>query len=144
MKFFAQALALAAFISAVILPRGNGAVDPATYVTAVRLFYGLAGLACITAPEFFWSHNFKGSMGQAGKFFFRGSALGFLATSYFLGQMEVEAAVKAGLIWTVACGIVFPWNVQFDFFGDHMHAKFFNVVPQLAMTGLTVAGLLAL
>ena len=82
-------------------------------------------------------------MGHAAKFFFRGNALGFLATTYFLGQLEVELAVKAGLIWTVACAVIFPWNAYFTYFGDK-NEKLFHVLPQLAIVGLTIAGLLAL
>ena len=79
------------------------------------------------------------------EFFMRGSSLGFLSIAYFLGTLAGDEAVKAALVTIAACGILYPWSVKFNYFGDNLPAKYpIHYFPELATLALTVAGLLAL
>lgn len=132
-------------MSSALAVRGGGPVDPATYVKIVQGFFGLYGLGLLLGPAVIWAQHFHGGCSGPMKFFMRGSSLGFLSITYFLGTLAEGEAVKAALATIAACGILYPWAVKFDYFGDNLQQKYpIHWIPELATLALTVAGFLAL
>jgi len=120
----------------------NNTNQPALYLFG-HFSFGFYGIAFLI-PDQIWTKHFHGDKCAAADFSFRGSSLGFLSMAYFLGKIGGDDAVKAALVLSACTGILYPWGVKFNLFGDDLKAKPLHAFPEFATLALAICGLLAL
>merc|ERR1712167_251624 len=121
-----------------------------TSMAAFRLLV-LASILTVTAalqmlfiPSKIVLDHFDTSFTPMIEFWVRGSAVGFMIAIAAILKLPTSDAHPLALLYSVACGVLYPWNAKFGSLTSGLPVKYpMHYVPELLMLGLTVAGVLA-
>ena len=110
-------------------------------VKIVSWVFGAYGAQFLLMPGMIIDQHFDFAPDENHIFFGRGTGVPMLALAYVLTKLPVDEAVKIAFYTVVATALVYPINAAYI---SKLAVKYpMHYVPEVLMTGLTVAGFLA-
>ena len=121
-------------------------ISESAFNTTFKVIMGFYGTQMLLMPAKMVTDHFNDPATDMLKFWIRGSSVSFFGLLYAMSKIEDPTEVaKIGTVVSAAVGILYPWNAKFGYISENLPVKYpMHYVPEVLLTGLTAAGILAL